>query len=346
MQGVRAERLVPLVGVEEWSRLQRFAEGFPARTQTLCLECRLGADANRSDLAFNLFPGVAVAPLLEVLRRTHAECEVWTRVSDFLDAWGVTSSSWAWRIPFVCVAFDIAGGVRPLLAPCLSLCIDPNFFIKRMGFPLRAQPTPSEQVELARDCFARVTGQVLQAAVADRIARCLSAPVAVEAKHLSFMLPRAGVPVKLDVRLRTHALAAFLEYIEWPAPWHRLECAVRALLPWDGTLQLNLPMQNPTQDPSQMPLEVEVFADSADGSVEQRFWLLAKLVETGLCDRGKAGVLHELWSSPSFSDSEGRLLGTSWYLKLRFSGSTPADAKAYLGFMPRMLQRRERAVRA
>jgi hypothetical protein len=323
-----------LVDAATRARLLRLCGSFPVNVQTVCVECRLGAEDSRVDLAFCLMPGAELPELARAIRDRWPIQPAWLRFAEFLDAWSSYAAAWSWLVPFVCPAFDLIDDVDELPAPCLSVAVDPYFFAKRLGMPVAEAPTSAQLLALAEDCSARLTGSPLSAQTRSRLGICLRAGAEVEAKHMSWMLSRAHAPMKLDVRLHVTRLQSYLEQIGWPGDVSTLVARIRAIAHWDGYIQLNLVLHPDLIG----PLEVELFAGASDASTELRFELLDRLVDAGLSSIAKAEVLREAWLRPKYADEGGRIVAKSWYVKLRFGGSEECDAKAYLGLMPRLLR--------
>jgi hypothetical protein len=103
-------------------------------------------------------------------------------------------------------------------------------------------------------------------------------------------------------------------------------------MPWSGNLQLNLVL-HPELRPS---LEVELLAGRGEVSTHDRLAVLQRLVDAGHCDPAKAETLRDAWLHPVIRD-QGVIVARSWYLKVRFDEDRIAEAKGYLGLMPRVL---------
>jgi hypothetical protein len=329
----------PLVDAVTWERMTSLAAQFPAAVQTVCFECRLAAEDARTDLAFCLRPGFAVPRIADHLRRAYEHDLGWGRVADFLQHWVSPASDLLTRIPFICIAFDLAQAHERLPLPCLSLCVEPDFYAKRLGFVRAAPARAGEVLALAADCYAQLTGTHLPAESCARLASCVEGDDSLEPLHLSIMLPRAGHPMKVDLAIRADRVPAFLARIGWPEPCGRLESSLAAFARGNDRVQLNLVVHPDFA----APLEVELFAGDAASTASDRLPVLDKLVASGLASVEKANVLRDAWVRVSSLEACGRLVAQSWYLKIRFSDSDPRDAKAYLGLMPRTLKPETRA---
>ena len=103
------------------------------------------------------------------------------------------------------------------------------------------------------------------------------------------------------------------------------------MMPWPGDLQLNLVL-HPAPGAS---LEVELLTGRGDAGRDDRLALLDRLVAAGVCDAAKAAALRDAWLDPVSRGRDGAIVARSWYVKIRFEGDRIAEAKAYLGLMPR-----------
>jgi hypothetical protein len=334
MRSIDPGKFHPLVDAATWERMTSLAAQFPAAVQTVCFECRLSAGDARTDLAFCLRPGFTVPRTAEHLRRAYERDPGWARVADFLKYWVSPASDLLPRIPFICIAFDLAHAHDRLPLPCLSLCVEPDFYAKRLGFIRAAPARAGELLALATNCYAELTGTALPAEARARLASCVEGDDSIEPLHLSIMLPRPGHPMKVDLAIRAGRVPAFLARIGWPEPCDRLERTLAAFARPDDRLQLNL-VVHPEFAP---PLEVELFAGDAAATAHDRLPVLDKLVAAGLASVDKVTVLRDAWERAPSLEACGRPVAQSWYLKIRFSNSDPRDAKAYLGLMPRMLK--------
>jgi hypothetical protein len=341
MRALPADGFDPLVPPNSWEAIASLCDGIPAQVHTLCFECRLSAEDDRVDFAFALLPGPDAVQLGTRLRAAHPTSEPWAAFCDFLADWSVPGSDLAYRIPFVCAAFDLAAfdawppSAPVLPAPCVSLCVDPDFFARRLGLVPPHSPLDRDLPRLVDGWVARLVGRRMPARAGERLAACLAADPTVQPKHLSLMLPRPGVPMKLDLTVDAERIGRLLAQVGWPADPAALHQAVAAWAPSAAHVQLNLVL-HPELAP---PLEVEIFTGAAEGTGGERLRFLERLVAAGLAAPSKAALLHDIWTRPSVVVDGERAVARSWYIKLRFEGTTPRDAKAYVGMMPRQVRR-------
>jgi hypothetical protein len=128
------------------------------------------------------------------------------------------------------------------------------------------------------------------------------------------------------------SLAALLQRIDWPGPADDVVARIRALAPRQRHVQLNLVLA-PGLDGR---LEVELLTSAAEASSEERAAVLQQLVDSGHCDPAKADALRRCSLHPVYRDPDGLIVARNWYLKVKFSGGRLAEAKAYLGLLPRV----------
>jgi hypothetical protein len=313
------------------AKLTVLAEPFDS-VHTVCCECRLANDAAQVDVAFALIAGPEPAELASRLRQRFVGDVQWLRFCNFLESWSLLRSDWACYVPFVSAAFDI-GSLEVLPAPCVSLCVEPDFFARRLGFPAQPALTRAQLLGVLSGCHDELCGTPAPAVACERLGllQDFAARGGVRIKHLSLMMSRPRQPVKVDMALRLAQLPEVLALLAWPPGGSEpLIERVRHLLPWDARVQLNI-LINP--EPT-YPLELELCADDADQSVD-RWALLERMLSAELCSEVEANALEQLQFSATVETEHGRTLSMSWYIKLRFWESKRCDAKAYLGLMPR-----------
>jgi hypothetical protein len=328
IRALPANELAPLVSEQAHERIARLADQFAVPSHTVCYECRLEDEVDQVDFAVAVFP-LTGAPLLDALARERAirsESPQWSRCLAFLASWskGEMGSPW----PFACVAFDIDASSISLPVPCLSICVDSDFFARRLGSP-GTRPLRADELGAATSlCFQQLNGSPLPSHTRELLSRCATGA---EARHVSFMLSRSPATIKVDVEVAVQNLEEFLRQLYRSGEASGIEAEVRDLLPAATHVQLNLVVC-----PDLMPrLEVEFFAGAAGAGIEGRENFLQKLVKRGLCGDSKARRLEQIWSSPLFETGSVKI-ARSWYAKVRFEGTTAVDAKAYLALMPRV----------
>jgi hypothetical protein len=335
LDAVDHQRLRALIDAGTQARCRAVVAELDVPVHTVCYECRLAPGDARVDVAVGL---VAVRPagagdVLGRLGRRHLTDAAWQRCLAFLAAWSARDPRFVPSVPFVCVAFDHPGDPADVPAPAISLCVDRDFFVRRLG--LSPPPPPAaELVALAATCHDQLRSEPLPAS-ARRLLEAALAVDGVMARHISLMVSRTPATFKLDVRLPVDRVAPLLRAIGWPGDARRADDGIRAVMPWRGHLQLNLVL-HPALGAS---LEVELLTGSGEAHREDRLALLDRLVVAGVCDAGKASALRDAWLDPVSTGRNGAVVARSWYIKVRFESDRIAEAKAYLGLMPRMLRR-------
>lgn len=335
LRSVDHGRFAALVDGDARDRIQAVMDELSVPVHTVCYECRLAGGDPRVDVAVCLFPMrvTRAADVLGRLGQRRRADPAWQRCLDFLAEWSSPASPLAPQIPFVCVAFDVPGDPAALPAPGLSLCVDPDFFAHELGLPAAAPAPGSELARLADACHDRLRGEPLPAPCRRLLERCLSGDDGVTARHVSFMVSRSPATCKLDVRVPVEGVASLLERIGWPGSVASVVAGIRRLVPREGHVQLNLVL-HPAPGTH---LEVELLTGRRPAGTADRHALLRRLVDAGHCDPGKAEALGDAWASPVSRDRAGLIVARSWYVKVRFGDDRVAEAKAYLGLMPRVL---------
>lgn len=324
--------LSPLLGPTARSRLQRGGAALLLPARTLCLECRLDDD-ERVDLALCLATQTAgLATALESLGQAYIDDPEWQRCIRLLLSWARSEERSLAAVPFLYTAFDLGMDAARMPVPCLSLCVDPGFFMRRLGLPVPRAPRYSA-LSLFDACRAILEADWLTASLRERVQHCLDAAIELEVRQLSLMLARRPASLKLDVTLSCSELGHFLVATGWRGNAAELEAELHMLAPWQRRVQLNY-VVNAASGPA--PLEVELCCTGLDEpTADERSSLLARLVARGLVRRAKAHALEELLRQPVVNDASGQWVARNWYLKLRFEGGRFGSAKAYIGLMQR-----------
>lgn len=320
--------LVPLVTTGAGERIAALARLLAVPVQTVCYEVRLGRGDDRADYAVCLLPGFEAHFQRELERLGRAPDPAWGQALDFVRAWTAEGSELLSLVPFLCLAFDLDGASNAV-APCVSVCVDPDFFLRRHGFAPAARSVEG-QLEVIAECHQRLLATPLAGASRERSMRCLAAPDALPV-HASFMLSRSPATFKLDVRVPVDRVAAFLTDAGWAQDAPQVEDGIRELVTWPGAVQLNLVV---SEEPGG-PLEVELLTRANEASPLQRSTLLEALVARGLVAEEKAAVLEQVTASPLVASTSGFGVARNWYVKVRFLRARPLDAKVYLAHMPR-----------
>jgi len=315
------------------ARLQRFAATLALPARTVCLECRLNED-ERVDLALFLVARTAqLVPALETLGRSHASSPTWVRCVQMLLRWANSEEPILNGVPFLYTAFDLHSSATQVPVPCLSLCADASFFMRRLGLPV-PRSSPDGPIQLLDSCVKNLELEDLLGPLRERARVCLNAVEDTEVRHLSLMLARDPVSLKFDITVPIEALGTFLSTSGRSEDPHELTAALRYLAPWQRRVQLNYVLHSVAEAPP--ALEVELCCTGEDeGNAEQRAQLLQRLADLGLASSSKVDALLTLLASPAVTDTRGQRVARNWYLKLRFEAAKVVSAKAYVGLTQR-----------
>ena len=186
---------------------------------------------------------------------------------------------------------------------------------------------------LAESYHVELLNRPLAPETGDRLEECLAALAGSgHAVHLSYMVSRNPVPIKLDVNLPLEQVGGFLDKLPWIGHFPGLQQRLRGCMPWNGSVQLNL-ILNAAAD---QPLEVEFMTTPGECTFAERLAFLEMMAERGLCTGAKAQVLAEISKRSGRAEPIGPGIEfiANWYAKIRFQGDRPAEAKAYLGIKP------------
>ncbi len=318
------------------ARLLRGAATLDLPARTVCLECRLDDD-ERVDLALCLATHTAgLGSALESLGRKYASDPHWQRCIRLLTSWAHGEATALAGVPFLFTAFDLATEVSDMPVPCLSLCTDPAFFMRRLGLPVPRAPLDSS-LRLLDACQATLEADWVTPSLRKRAEQLLESVDDIEVRQLSLMLARQPPTLKLDLTLSAGELLRFLGALGWQGDAAGVAEQLAQLAPWQKRVQLNCVVSSSTE---QLPLEVELCCTGPDeASHEDRAALLERLILSGVANAAKADALLELLRRPVITDSNGQWVACNWYIKLRFVAGRLDSAKAYIGLMQRSSQK-------
>lgn len=315
------------------ARLEGAAAALALPARTICLECRLDDD-ERVDLALCLGARTALmVPALEALGLRHASSPGWQRCVQLLLRWAKAEEPILGAVPFLFTAFDLQSAAATLPVPCLSLCADASFFMRRLGLPI-PRSSPDGPLRLLDTCLQKLELESALAPLRERARTCLNAVEDTEIRQLSLMLARDPVTLKFDLSVPMDHLETLLSATGRSDDARELTGRLHLLAPWQRRVQLNYLIHAPQDAPP--PLEVELCGTGVDeGSVEERADLLRRLTSLGLVSTSKAAALLALLEEPTITDGLGQWVTRNWYLKLRFEAARPIGAKAYIGLAQR-----------
>jgi hypothetical protein len=342
LSGIPESMLEPLVDRAVLRRVSALALQFPASVHTVCFECRLGdEDSSQVDVAFALIADAALQPLAQALRVGFVNEPGWARFCQFLETWSSLRAAWACDVPFVCAAFDLDGS-QSLPVPCVSVCVDGDFFGRRLGLTQQPGLTPRQLLDVLDGCHGALCGAPMPREALERVESLASFAAASGAriKHASIMLSRPDAPLKLDLALPLARLGLLCKHLACSQAAD-VTRHLEGLIEPSDEIQVNLIVYPAPA----LPLEIELFAGEGPGHAGQRQALLNHLVASKICTQAKADVLAELIRNPIREVEQGLTLSVSWYIKLRFWGPQRCDAKVYIGLMPRHRARPNRVLR-
>jgi hypothetical protein len=333
LEAVDHSRLRALIDRDAQARCLAVVREIDVPVHTVGYECRLAPGDARVDVGIGLVTMRPADSALGRLGRRRGGDPAWQRCLAFLADWSRPCPELVPAIPFVCLAFDRPDDPATQPAPAISLCVDPDFFARRLGLPMPSPASADEIAALAGRCHQRLRGEPLPAACRRLLDACVRDGTM--ARHISLMVSRTPATFKLDLRMPIDAVAPLLHRIGWPGSVPDAVAGIRAVMPWRGHVQLNLVL-HPALGTR---LEVELLTDRGEATAGDRSRLLDRLVAAGHCDPAKAAALSDAWARP-VSDCDGAIVARSWYIKVQLDGGRITEAKAYLGLMSRVLRPR------
>jgi hypothetical protein len=334
-----------LVSGEALSDLRSTARGLPyAVAHGFGLECRLGEETARADLALLIQPGDG----REILAGRHAvvpppgrffEHAVWRRVRDFCGDWAEPDSAVHRHVEGLWLEFDVDGPPEAVPVPSVFLAL------RDRGTELSPGELSRVHHELARGALASLWGRPLPEGVAATLAECFRAvPAGADLFSMAVMLSRPWDVVRLGVKnVSAEGLLSYLSRVGWPGPRPLLERWLRELEPLVDRFFLDLDVG------AEVLPTFGLECILRRPPTEEPRWraLLERLEREGLCRPDKRrGLLA--WPGPFYA--EETVDGDVWtsgfdlflsHVKLGVGMSGRLEAKAYLGAWQSYSDRRE-----
>lgn len=330
------------------SNVRDLTAQLPAIFSSYYLECRLAQDQSQVDfLACISSPGDP-----EGARRVSAaarqlppgrSCDpTWQLVRDAICRWASPEEGWYRRIPYLWLEFDHVGTRSAAQqAPSFCICTDPTYprespqeapwshqeayegccsFLRAVISPASEGLLSTPNMHSTMECFARLPpgGRII---------------------HVSFMVARDPMTIKLYGVLPRDRFTSYLNDIGWPGPAEPLERMVDSLCTADvvgDKIYFDLAIDGAILPYAAVAFsQLQLARSAASGAGHGT--LLQLLVEQGLCTSGKREALAA-WSGYSrevLPTGPTRARIQRWLdMKVSLAPERGIAAKGYLGFGP------------
>jgi hypothetical protein len=322
------EPLLPaeLVSHQQRERCRAVAESLPRATSSYYLECRLDEDEQVDFLTLTKHP--AAGRLFRESLGAAAVGSSWRRTLALLDDW--CSGHAALReIPFFWLEYDIDSRFHcraPLASP--GFCLEPGYLGRWSSSPL----VDLDQVRrVATAGLARLLGAE-ECRQHDPVVRsCIDAlPPGGSLVHLSAMLAREPLKLKLFVAIPKPALPVYLGRIGWRGSIQALErILATAYARFGRTVYVDLAVGEELDPTLGLALSQFYEAEVADFTPS---WTGITL--PGACERKRRAASEWPGLSEATLDGERCWLQRWLDIKMVLDPAGRVRHKAYLGFMP------------
>jgi hypothetical protein len=219
-EGIEAQLPVALVADEQRDKCRRVAGSLPLATLSYYLECRLDADEQVDFLALTRHRG-AGRLFREALGDAHT-LAAWQRTLALLEAWGAGRDTALGRVPFFWLEYDLDDRFQehaPLASP--GLCLEPDYFSRFTG---QAVVDHERAWELSEEGLRRLLSDEEQMRFTPLLRRCVqSLPGAAAPIHVSAMLARDPLRLKLYAALPKPELVPYLRKVGWSGQYEAVE---------------------------------------------------------------------------------------------------------------------------
>ena len=336
-----------LVPPQTFSNGKAVAQILPNAMASYYLECRLVADADQVDFltcltgssgGHNILAGQGPAADLPPCL---LEDRVWRRIRDFYTHWVETSSPLHAQIPMTWLEFDhIDQSPSQIPLPSFSLCLDSDYEWNALQPQHVNHLSAPRYRQISWNAFELLLGNPLSTQTKQSLFSCFELlPPGGQIIHLSAMLARQPVALKIYGSIPKDYLLRYLTQINWPGSVTELQSILDMYYTPDTTDQ-NVYIDISIEDRVMAKLGL-AFAQQQIPTLPdpdpRRSLLLDRLVETGLCTSDKRSALHA-WPGRSTEASQATSRPTRlsrWLdIKCIYQPNQPLEAKGYLGFMP------------
>jgi hypothetical protein len=333
-----------LVSPTAYSHIKTIANALPDAMSSYYIECRLGP--NKTQVDFLMCTTVSdggrevLAGNNETKRLGDAPVEnlLWCRIYDFFKHWAKPASPLYNQVPMIWLEFDNVNEPPPKMPlPCVMFCVDPEYLEGPRQSSSTGHFNPQKCKSVTQIGCELLLGHALSPQSKQNLFACFDLlPVGGYLIHISVMLPRKPVVLKVYASVPKNQLLKYLTRIGWTGSTADIETILTTFCSSINEVKIDL-----TVGETIAPKIGIVFSEvpiNTPGQNDAGYQNLLDLcVENGLCTAEKRDSLID-W--PGFS----RNLFTNYTWPTRFSRwvdikivyqpEHPLEAKGYLGFMP------------
>lgn len=333
-----------LISRQAFSNIKTITNILPEAMSSYYLECRLGADATQVDfltcatisdggraiLAGENAPAALLANLLEN--------PGWRRIRDFWGCWADSTSLLYDQIPLIWLEFDQVDAALPKVPlPGSMFCLDPEYLDRRRQSPRSKHVNGQQGKQVTEIACELLLGQPLSAQTRQNLFACFDLlPAGGQIIHISIMLPRQPVTLKIYASVPKDQLLAYLSQIGWSGSIAEFETILTTFCASIEDIKVDLTVA-PVIAPKIGLVFSEVQVNNPTQAKTGRPHLIDQCVEKGLCLPEKRDSLLA-WPGSfrrTFSHQAWPTRFDRWLdIKIVYQPHQPIEVKGYLGFMP------------
>jgi hypothetical protein len=327
-----------LVSPKAFSHVKTIADSLPGPMFSFYLECRLAANTTQVDFLTSVISEngreiIAGHNEKADLPNTLLQGPLWNRIRNFFSYWADPTSALHEQIPMVWLEFDRIDQSSPKVPPpCIMFCVYPEYLERR------GQVSPLDRInalkcrQVTEIACELLLGYPLPAKTRQNLFACFELlPAGGQIIHVSVMLPRQPVALKLYASIPKKRLLEYLAQIGWTGSAAEVESILTTFCASTDEVRVDL-----TVGPRITPNIGIVFSEVQINTLPQNN-LLDQCVENGLCAPEKReallnwpGASRQLYSQEKWPARLSRWLD----IKIVYQLNQPLEAKGYLGFMP------------
>lgn len=331
-----------LISPQVFPHLKAITNFLPDAMFSFYLECRLAANTTQVDFLTSAISKdgreiLAWYNLKEDLPDTFLQDPLWNRVRDFLGYWTVSTSPLSEQIPMIWLEFDQIDQILPKVPlPCLMFCVDPDYLERRGQLSLSNRINPQKYQLVTEAACEILLGYPLSSEIKQILSACIELlPVGGQIIHISAMLPRQPMALKIYVSVPKGRLLEYLTQIGWIGSIGEVKSILNEFCTAKDDIRVDLTV-GPTITPNIGIVFSEVQVDGRRSGLGPQN-LLDQCVANGLCTPEKREALlawpgssRELYIHERWPTRLSRWLD----IKVVYQLNRPLEAKGYLGFMP------------
>ncbi|WP_257462920.1 hypothetical protein [Archangium lipolyticum] len=320
----------------------RFLQDVSGPFSSYYLECRLAEGESRVDFLASLTSACVQAAYdsATVMRRAGGSAPSWTGVERFLKEWANPATRLHSEVPMVWLEFDhVHDATSHPPGPSFHMCVERDY-LSRSGGTVAPKEDDGRQRELLATSFDILLGAPLPLELSQGLSVCLQAArPSGRIIHVSAMLARTPVAIKLYGCIPARVFPDYLREIGWPGSFEALSrlmdefCSHETI---DEMIYFDLAF-----DERMTAYAGIVFSQpqlsAASNRDPRRTALLERLVGAGLCTPHKRDALSQ-WPGTARVQYPGSVEVARMHrwldVKVSLHPNRPVEAKAYLGFRP------------